>query len=132
MHALPLTKLRQIWAEMWDFEPHARIGRAMLEKSLHFKTQNTLTPAQVFQLKNLVKQYKRNPKCFDETYILKPGTQLVRNWKGNQYNVLIKSDGFEYQGRLYSSLSKIANEITGSKWNGYLFFNLKKTHETKN
>jgi len=112
-----------MWTEMWDLEPHTRIGRTMLEKSLTFKT---LTERQEAQLQKLIKQYKRNPKCFDESYPLKPGTRLVRNWKGKQYSVLIKSDGFEYKNLNYSSLSKIANEITGSKWNGYLFFGLKK------
>jgi hypothetical protein len=34
------------------------------------------------------------------------------------------ADGFEYEGRRYGSLSKIATEITGTRWNGFTFFNL--------
>ena len=55
----------------------------------------------------------------------KPGTRLVRMHEGRKHSVLVKAEGFEYQGRVYSSLSKIANEITGKHWNGWVFFGLK-------
>lgn len=127
LEKLPLTELRQMWAETWCTQSNARIGRTMLEKSLLFKQQNNLSKQKKEQLKQLIRQYKRNPKCFDESCTLKPNTKLVRHWKGKQHSVLVKVNGFEYQDRIYTSLSKIANEITGSKWNGYLFFGLKKT-----
>jgi len=38
--------------------------------------------------------------------------------------VKVLSDGFEFEGRLYKSLSKIANEIAGTRWNGFTFFGL--------
>lgn len=124
---LEISKLRQRWAEVWGIVPHQGIGRTMLKKSLIFKTQNTLSPDQQVRLNQLVKQYKRNPKCFDEECsTLKPGTRLVRNWKGKRYSVLTKSDGFEYQEQHYTSLTQIANDITGSRWNGRAFFGLKK------
>ena len=123
----PLNELRQMWSKAWSFEPHARIGQAMLEKSLTFKTQNNLTPEQYARLDQLVKQYKRNPKCFDDgCAALKPGMRLVRNWKGVRHAVTVKTDGFDYQSLHYTSLTQIANDITGSKWNGRIFFGLKK------
>ena len=36
------------------------------------------------------------------------------------------AEGFEYEGRRYKTLSAIANQIAGSRWNGFLFFGLKK------
>ncbi|MEO5347934.1 MAG: DUF2924 domain-containing protein [Magnetococcus sp. YQC-9] len=39
------------------------------------------------------------------------------------------SDGFEYQGRKFGSLSAVANFITGTKWNGFVFFGIKKQEE---
>lgn len=116
-----------MWAEAWAKVPDERLGRTMLEKSLEFKLQKTLTTDKQDRLDQLVKTYKRNPKCFDERCnALKPGTQIIRSWKGKKHNVLVKSDGFDYQGRLYASLSQIANNITGSRWNGPAFFGLKK------
>ena len=127
---LPLNELRQMWALIWGRQPHARIGRTMLEKSLHYKTRelqgNGLTPKQKARLEQLVREYKRNPTCFDETRPLKPGTRLVRMHNGKKHSVLVKAEGFEYGGQTYSSLSKIANDITGKRWNGWVFFGLKK------
>jgi hypothetical protein len=123
---LPLNELRQIWAEAWGLEPHARIGRTMLEKSLEFKTRTNLIPEQRARLEQLVREYKRNPACFKGSGPLKPGTRLVRMHDGKKHSVLVRADGFEYQGRAYGSLSKIANDITGKRWNGWVFFGLKK------
>ena len=53
-----------------------------------------------------------------------PGTVLEREYKGQTIIVKVREDGFEYNGRRYRSLSAIAKEITGTKWNGYLFFHL--------
>lgn len=126
MYELSLAELRKEWANAWKMKAHARIGRSMLEKSLVFKTQCPLTPEQQVRLDQLVRQYKRNPKCFDEgCAALKPGMRLVRNWKGQRHSVLVKASGFEYQGEHYSSLSQIANTITGSRWNGHVFFGIK-------
>jgi hypothetical protein len=54
------------------------------------------------------------------------GTRLVREWKGVEHCCTILADGFEYQGRRFKSLSAVANHITGTKWNGKVFFGLKK------
>jgi hypothetical protein len=50
----------------------------------------------------------------------------VRVYNGRKHNVLVKADGFEYQDQTYGSLSKIANDITGKRWNGWVFFGIKK------
>ena len=55
-----------------------------------------------------------------------PGTVLTREHKGTEHRVTVLDDGFEYQGANYRSLSKIATEITGTRWNGFLFFRLKQ------
>lgn len=52
------------------------------------------------------------------------GTLLTREFKGNMHVVKVLSDGFEFEGRLYKSLSKIATEIAGTRWNGFTFFAL--------
>lgn len=53
-----------------------------------------------------------------------PGTTLTRTFGDVEHKVVVLGDGFEYQGRRYKSLSKIAREITGMSWNGYGFFGL--------
>jgi hypothetical protein len=51
-----------------------------------------------------------------------PGTLLTRRVGDRQIVVKILSDGFEYESRRYRSLSAIAREVTGTRWNGLLFF----------
>lgn len=130
LEGTPLNELRQMWARAWDREPHARIGRTMLEKSLEYKIREHkgrgLAQEQQARLEQLIKQYKRSPTCFEGNGPLKPGTRLVRIHEGKKHSVLVKADGFEYGGQKYSSLSQIANNITGKKWNGWIFFGLKK------
>ncbi len=125
---LSIEELRQEWASAWGLQPHARIGRSMLEKSLAYKQRGQeLTTDQQKRLEQLIKQYRRNPDCFDENVpALKPGTRLVRNWNGTRHSVLVQAGGYEYKGKIYSSLSQIASEITGTRWNGWIFFSLRK------
>jgi hypothetical protein len=52
------------------------------------------------------------------------GTLLTREFKGNMHVVKVLIDGFEFEGRLYKSLSRIATEIAGTRWNGFTFFGL--------
>ena len=40
--------------------------------------------------------------------------------------VKVLAAGFEYEGRVFASLSPIANEVAGSNWNGFVFFGLAK------
>ena len=54
----------------------------------------------------------------------KVGTLLTREFKGTVHVVKVLAEGFEYDGRQYGSLSKIASEIAGTRWNGFVFFGL--------
>lgn len=127
---LPLSELRQRWEKAWGIKPHRYIGRRLLERSLAFKLREMnglgLTRLQQAKLDQLVKTYKRNPRCFDDRIGIKAGTRLVRMWDGERRNVMVRTDGFEYNGVVYKSLSATAHAITGKIWNGWAFFNLKR------
>ena len=53
-----------------------------------------------------------------------PGTVITKKYKGTNYQAKVLEKGFEYNGKIYKTLSAISKEITGAHWNGYLFFNL--------
>ena len=40
-------------------------------------------------------------------------------------------DGYEWDGTVYRSLTAVANAVTGSHWNGRLFFGLTKRRKTR-
>lgn len=54
------------------------------------------------------------------------GTMLTRQYKGATIRVMVLAKGFEYNGKLYRTLTSISKEITGSRWNGFHFFGLQK------
>jgi hypothetical protein len=53
------------------------------------------------------------------------GTRLIHEYRGIEHCVTVRQEGYEYQGRPYGSLSAIARAITGTRWNGWVFFGLK-------
>jgi hypothetical protein len=62
------------------------------------------------------------------TVTLKPGTRLVREWRRAIHQVVVLEEGYEHEGRRYSSLTQIASAITGVHCSGPKFFGLKKRH----
>ena len=57
---------------------------------------------------------------------LSPGTILTRDYKGEVLRVEVLDSGFRHNGQIYTSLSAVARKITGTNWNGNLFFKLKR------
>ena len=55
-----------------------------------------------------------------------PGSLIVKKYKTQTVVVKILDNGFEYDGRRFASLSAVAGEITGTRWNGFAFFGLEK------
>ena len=53
------------------------------------------------------------------------GTRLIRGWQGIEHVVTVTANVFKWQGRPYKSLSAIARAITGTQWNGWVFFGRK-------
>ena len=55
------------------------------------------------------------------------GTLIKRDYKGRNIQVTVLRDGFEFEGKVYRSLSATAKAVTGTHWNGYHFFGISKT-----
>jgi hypothetical protein len=58
-----------------------------------------------------------------------PGTQLIKQYKDETVTVTVLEDGYQYGEHVYKSLSAIARRVTGTQWNGYLFFGLRLRQE---
>lgn len=84
----------------------------------------SLSPNIQREIDKLVENYDRTQNIEKDNKVLSitDGTKLVREFKGKRYSVTVIHNGFEYNGRTYKSLSAIANEITGTRWNGKKFF----------
>jgi hypothetical protein len=57
------------------------------------------------------------------------GAIITREFKGRTISVGVRETGFEFDGKIYRSLSSIAREVTGTKWNGFTFFGLSSPQE---
>ena len=121
--------LKAMWKEFFNFDVPPKRSRAFLIHRLSYRIQELaqggLTEKTNKKLKIMIEKNVDKGKPFDGD---KPslGTQLFRTYQGIEHQVTVKADGFEYQGRKYRSLSKIARVITGTQWNGKVFFGLKK------
>ncbi|MBM1222705.1 DUF2924 domain-containing protein [Ponticoccus sp. SC2-23] len=123
--------LKKQWRELFDSEP-PRFNRRYLESRLAYRIQELayggLKPETVKRLEALGEQLdggdrKKSRVRADMMPIV--GTRLIREWQGVEHVVTVTTGGFEWQGRPYKSLSAIARAITGTRWNGWVFFGLK-------
>ena len=83
-----------------------------------------LSPEVQRKINKLVEQYDQKQKIDKNNKVLSiaDGTRLIREFKGRKYSVTVIQNGYEYNGKKYKSLTAIANEITGTRWNGKKFF----------
>ncbi len=77
----------------------------------------SLSPGLRSRLKKLAREIERDPGfTLAPTPAFKPGTRLIRGWKGEVHEVEILKEGFAWRGQRYGSLSEIARENTGTRW----------------
>jgi hypothetical protein len=69
---------------------------------------------------------KGEPLTPNRSVSLQAGTRLVREWRGKVHQVIVLEQGYEHEGRHFTSLTQIASAIAGTRWSGPLFFGLKK------
>jgi hypothetical protein len=110
-------------------------GTALLRRRLAYELQARVhgdLPGDVrTRLRRLHKAFKTNPAYTPlPGRGVKPGTVLTRTWRGVTHQVQVTDQGFAYRGERYASLSEVARRITGTRWSGPLFFDLKRTAKT--
>jgi hypothetical protein len=127
----PAPALKAKWRTLFDTEPPP-YNRRFLESRLAYRIQELayggLKKETVERLRVLAKQYNgkagTRPKGRSQRLPI-AGTRLIRQWQGIEHCVTVRGEDFEYQGQPFKSLSAIAREITGVRWNGWVFFGLK-------
>ena len=128
----PTPDLKQQWRNLFDSEPPP-FNRRYLESRLAYRIQELayggLKPDTIRRLERLGEDLdggdrKKSRIRADRDRPI-TGTRLLREWQGVEHAVTVTADGFEWQGRPYNSLSAIARAITGTRWNGWVFFGLR-------
>jgi len=123
--------LKQQWRELFGTEPPP-YNRRFLESRLAYRIQELayggLKPETLARLEALGEQLDGGKVTVrrmrgDDRPIA--GTQLIREYQGVEHVVTVTRAGYEYGGQPYQSLSAIARAITGTRWNGRVFFGLR-------
>ena len=130
---LDLSALRRRWEQLYGNPPPKSLRRAFLIKACAYQIQvqafGGLKPATKRRLREIAEAARNGTMdAVVSAPRLKPGVRLVRAWQGKTHVVTVLADGrFEWDGARHRSLSAIAKAITGTNWNGHIFFGVKQT-----
>jgi hypothetical protein len=131
--ALPLLSkagLCDLWKQLFDSTPPTQLRRDLMIPILAYRIQEqafgTLSARARERLRQLSRAFEEgSDSAVAGVPRIRPGTRLVRQWGDQVHLVNVHSNGYEYQGTRYRSLSEIARLITGTRWSGPLFFGVK-------
>lgn len=141
LQTMTLEQLREKWLDLYGSEP-PRYKKQFLIKRLAYRIQELFYGGLSETAKTRLRQIALDdPVATVERKVseerksnenILSGTRFVRVWNDRRYEVTAREKGFEYDGRVFRSLSAVAREITGTRWNGKVFFGLKKNYGKKN
>ena len=131
LKTMPMPALKAQWRDLFETDPPP-FNRRYLENRLAYRIQELayggLKPETIRRLEIAG---ERSTATTSRTRRIRHdarpvvGTRLVREYCGVEHTVTVLADGYEWEGRPYQSLSAIARAITGTRWNGLVFFGLK-------
>ncbi len=126
---LTRPELCERWRDLYGTEP-PNSSKEFLRRRIAYRIQELFYGGLDDKLKKVFNK-EPLPDRRHKTNALQDGTKLLRTWHGKDYLVTVCGNKFEYGNRLYRSLSGIARTITGSNWNGYEFFGLRRSKKCK-
>jgi hypothetical protein len=121
-------ELRLAWRKLHRTGPPWGLSRDLMIRALAKKLQESTHGGPSRALRRRLKRLAGDLEsgAVSLGVVLKTGATLVRRWRERTHTVLVREDGFEYEGRRYRSLTVIAEQITGAHWSGPRFFDLSK------
>ena len=127
---LDLQALRAKWREHYGRPAPKTLRRDFLARAVAYQMQvevyGGLKPSTRRRLREIAEALRdgKGETLFSAPRI-KPGTTLVRSWREETHYVMTLEHGFAWKGKQYRSLSEVARAITGTRWNGLVFFGIK-------
>jgi plastocyanin len=128
---LSLLELRNRWKTLFGRPAPKSLRRTFLARAVAYQLQveayGGLSVATKRRLREIAIAVRNgDANAIPGSSRIKPGTQMIRQWQNATHTVTALADGFEWNGRTYKSLSAVANAITGTNWNGFSFFGIKR------
>lgn len=128
LEALNIDALRTAWRERLNSEPPAFRAADLLRRALASKLQEATLgrdPELERRIASLVRNHERGRAPSGPKPSYRKGALVVREYDGVTHHVEVLADGYRWNGKTWRSLSEIAREITGVRWNGPRFFGLR-------
>jgi len=123
-----LLELREIWKSLFNTNPPPHAKKVLIPQ-IAYKLQEvaygSLSEKSVRDLDNMADQMRKGKKVSRGNRPI-VGTRIVKEYHGEEHEVIVGEQDFIYRGQSYKSLSAIADKITGTNWNGLAFFGLKR------
>lgn len=136
LRGLALPDLRAVWEQHYGTVAPGTLRREMLIRSILWQVQakalGGLKPATRKYLLEVADAARSNTAPAPPPPLrIRAGTKLIRVWQNRTHTVTALDEGFEWQGKRYRSLSQIARAMTGTRWNGLVFFGVKRKSATQ-
>jgi hypothetical protein len=125
IRSLGIDALRQRWRLTFGAVPPKGLPKDILGRMIAYRIQEEVFGGLDRETIRLLDRLARGEKPNELNRRLKPGTVLIREYNGERHTVTVTPEGFLWGEKTYSSLSVIAQTITGTKWNGPRFFGLR-------
>lgn len=127
---LSRVALCRLWQALFKTDPPRGIQKALMLQFVGYRLQEIETGGLNNDASRRLREVadavaSSSNAAVSNRPAMKPGTRLIRQWKGQVYVVNVEEGTYEYRGVRYDSLSEIARLITGTRWSGPLFFGLK-------
>jgi hypothetical protein len=128
LKTLSRTELAGLWQKTFKADLPSHIHKSYIIKYLLWQAEyDGLDSVTQKRIDKMVAQFEqtneiRLNQVSAPQLCMSAGTKLIREFKGKKHEVIALNKGFEYRGETYKSLSAIANKITGTRWNGKVFF----------
>ena len=136
LQALENPALRAYWEQLGGPKMNPRLNRdfliRLIAKHLQEKAYGGLDNSTQKRLQRLATEsFSISGKSRPSISPIKPGTRLIRQWRGDSHEVIVGDKGFTYRGQPYRTLSIIARKITGTQWSGPRFFGISQADLAK-
>jgi len=132
IRSLGIDALRARWRTLFGAVPPKGLTKDIIGRMIAYRIQEVAFGGLDRETLKLLDRMARGEKPNELDRRLKAGTVIVREYNGERHTVTVVPDGFLWRDMTYSSLSIIAQAITGTKWNGPRFFGLRVPNHIKN
>jgi Protein of unknown function (DUF2924) len=129
IQTLKPDEARALWRNTFKREVPKALTRDLLVRTLCWHIQEGAFSGHDRTTLQILASYAKGRPDTQRVRRLKPGTEIVREYQGERHTVVVTAEGFRWRDGDYSSLTAIAQTITGINWNGPRFFGLRMAPE---